>query len=198
MRFRVFGTEIYISFLFCAVISLMLATDKTGACLPTLLAALIHEFGHLFAMWIFECQPKSIRLVPASVSITGRFPKTRCGETVITICGPLANLGLFASLMINYKISHSEVSLSFALINLIIALFNLLPVNGLDGGTLLKLSVSKITGSAERGEKTVKIITVIIGTAVLCTAVILILNKKINISMLIVGIYILMCAFLRE
>ncbi len=95
MRFRLFGTEIYVSFLFCAVIAFMLATDRTGLCIPTIFAIFIHETGHLFAMWVCECQPKSIMLVPASVKITRAFPKVKNGEIIIALSGPLSNIVIF-------------------------------------------------------------------------------------------------------
>lgn len=198
MRFKFFGTEIYISFLFCAVICFMLATDRTGYCLPTLFAALLHECGHLFLMWVFECQPKSIRLVPASISITGSFPRKKYGEFFVSLAGPLVNIFLFVSLYINYKITKSNVSLNFAAINLVIGLFNLLPVKGLDGGTLLFLTLKSRTNDILKCERIVKIVTFSVGTAVTALAIVLIVSGRLNLTALIVGIYILICGLLRE
>ena len=75
MKIRFLGTEIYISFLFMALICIMLATDRTGLLMPTLFAVLMHEIGHLFAMWLLDCEPKQIRLIPASVQITAPITK---------------------------------------------------------------------------------------------------------------------------
>ena len=73
MRFKLFGTEFYISFLFAAVITAMLAFDRTGFILPLFFAVLVHELGHLTAMWVLDCAPKRIRLIPAAVEITAKF-----------------------------------------------------------------------------------------------------------------------------
>lgn len=197
MRFRLFGTEIYISFLFCAVITLMLAVDRTGYCLPTLCAAAFHEAGHLFAMWVSDCQPKSIRLVPASVSITSNFPKKKYGETLIAVSGPLFNMVLFCSLMINYKLTASNISLEYGIINLVIGCFNLLPVKGLDGGTVLEILLTKVVGGRDKAERTTKIISIITGLVLLFTATFLIIGGRVNLSLIITGVYILICAFLR-
>lgn len=197
MRFRLFGTEIYVSFLFFAVITFMLAVDRTGYCLPTLCAAAFHETGHLFAMWISDCRPKAIRLVPASVSIVSEFPRKRYGEMLIAVSGPLFNIVLFCSLMINYKLTAGDISLTYALINLVIGCFNLLPVKGLDGGTVLEILLSGTLGGRDAAERVVKIISVIIGLVFLFTATFLILGGRLNLSLVIVGIYVLICAFLR-
>ena len=197
MRFRLFGTEIYVSFLFCAVITLMLAVDRTGYCLPTLCAAAFHETGHLFAMWLIDCRPKSIRLVPASVSITSDFPRKRYGELLIAVSGPLFNIVLFCSLMINYKLTASDISFKYGIINMVIGCFNLLPVRGLDGGTVLETVLSRLFGDRDKAERTTKTITAVTGLALLFTASFLIIGGRINLSLIIVGIYVLICAFLR-
>ena len=197
MRFRLFGTEIYVSFLFCAVITVMLATDRTGYCLPTLCAAAFHEIGHLFAMWVFECQPKAVRLIPASISIVSPFPKKKYGEFVIAFAGPLINIVLFLSLMINYKITHSRISFEYGIINLVIGLFNLLPVKGLDGGTIVFLTAEKLTKNPVKAERTVKNITLFTGVLFIATGLYILYKGNINISFIIMGAYVLICAFLR-
>ena len=197
MRFRLFGTEIYVSFLFFAIITVMLASDRTGLCLPTVCAAAFHEAGHLFAMWICDCQPKSIRLVPASVSIISGFPRKKYGELFIALAGPLFNIALFASLFINYKLTVSNISFEYGIINLIIAAFNLLPVKGLDGGTVTTVLIEKGTKSREKAESVTKIVSVLTGLIILFFGVFLILRGKINVSVIIMGIYILICSFLR-
>ena len=142
MRFKFFGTEIYISFLFCATGCFMLAVDRTGLIIPTLFAVFVHETGHMLAMWAADCQPKAIRLIPTSVQIVRGFSPKKYGELSITACGPAANLVIFFTLFVNYLIFKSEQSLVFSIINLVIAIFNLLPVSGLDGGTLLAIFIS--------------------------------------------------------
>ena len=75
MRFKLLGTEIYISFLFTAIITLMILFDRTGMAVPTICAVILHETAHLFAMWALDCAPKKVKLIPASVQITTSFTK---------------------------------------------------------------------------------------------------------------------------
>jgi len=137
MRFKLLGTEIYISFLFAAVIVLMLSFDRTGLVVPTALAVMIHEFGHLLAMWAAGCAPKSIRLIPASVQIIRSFSVSSGAEIAILLSGPTANVSVFLALYLNTRFFGNENIYAFGVLNLIIALFNLLPVHPLDGSRIL-------------------------------------------------------------
>ena len=137
MRFKLFGTEFYISFLFSAVITAMLAFDRTGFALPLIFAVVMHEGGHLLVMWILDCPPKRVRLVPAAVEITAAFGCSRKKEIAVALAGPAVNLVLFFTLWFNFLAYKNEPVLVCALINLLICAFNMLPVTGLDGGTVL-------------------------------------------------------------
>lgn len=188
MKFKLFGTEIYISFLFMAVITLMLATDRTGMVVPTLFAISVHELSHLFAMWVLECAPTSIKLIPASVQITSPMTKRYRNDIVIAICGPLANFILFLTFFLNFLAFKNKLVLYYALINLLIGAFNALPVCGLDGGTVLKCILAKKHGP-DKATVIVKIITLVIAVLIIFTAIILTVKHKFNISLFIIGIY---------
>lgn len=197
MKFKLFGTEIYISFLFCALLCFMLAIDRTGLVIPTLFAVFIHESAHLLAMWAADCQPRAVRLIPASVQIVRGFSPKKCGEAAITICGPLGNIVIFGVLFANYSVFGSEQSLVFATLNLVIALFNLLPVSGLDGGTLLTIAISHFT-DIYKAESIVRIITAVFAVAVFLLGVYLWVSGTVNISVFIVSLYLAVCSLAKK
>ena len=197
MKFKIFGTQIYVSFLFAATLSFMLATDRTGLVIPTLFAVLIHETGHLTAMWISDCAPKEIRLVPASVQIVESFPRTQRAEAMIILCGPFANIAVSVSLFINYYLSSSDISLRFALLNAVLAAFNMLPVSGLDGGRLLCMLIGRFT-DPYTALKTVRITTAVLSAGAIITGVLMVLNGNVNISVFIVGLYLAVCAIMKK
>ena len=197
MKFKFFGTEVYVSFLFCATLCVMLAIDRTGLVIPTLFAVFIHESGHLLAMWAADCQPKAIRLVPASVQIVRSFSGKQRGEVAISICGPLANLVVFASLLVNYMIFDSQQSLKFALLNLVLAVFNLLPVSGLDGGTLITMFISKFT-DVYKAESIVRIITLAFAFFAFLIGVYLWSSGTVNVSVFIVAMYLVVCGLVKK
>ena len=80
MKFRLLGTEFYVSFLFAAVITAMIAFDRTGYILPLLFAIVMHELGHLTIMWLLDCACGNNR------KIHGVGQKRNCGCPMRT-CG---------------------------------------------------------------------------------------------------------------
>ena len=196
MKFRIFGTEIYVSFLFAAVISLMLLTDRTGLSLPALFAVFMHEMGHLFCMWVTDCAPKSVRLIPASVQIRTGIGSSYKRDIAVAICGPAVNFLLFAILYFNYLAYSNETVLYYALLNLIIGLFNMLPVKGLDGGTILySLLVKKL--EMNRAILIMRLITLILAVVVLVIGITLSVKGKLNVSVYIISIYLFITSIMK-
>lgn len=196
MRFKLFGTEIYISFLFSAVITVMLLTDRTGLLVPTLFAIIMHEIGHLFAMWALECAPKRIKLIPASIQITSPFSKRYKNDIIIAVCGPTVNFVLFFTLYFNYLAFKNELTLYYALLNLIIGLFNSLPVKGLDGGTIL-FSILAKKYELNKAELILKAITITIALAIIISAIYFTVKGKTNLSLYIIGLYLIIMSILK-
>ena len=170
MKFSFLGTKIYVSFFFMAAITLMLATDRTGYMLPTLFAVIVHEAAHLFVMWVQDSAPLSIRLIPASVQINQKFSFSPKNDILIAAAGPVANLTLSACLYFNYAAFGNLTVLYYSLLNLIIGGFNLLPVRGLDGGTILYTLICKFWGEA-KAALIMRLVTLILAVAVIFVAV---------------------------
>jgi Zn-dependent protease len=196
VNFKVFGTQIYISFLFAAVITVMLCFDKTGMLLPTLFAVFMHECGHLFMMWILRCAPKEIRLIPASVQITNSFSGGYKNDVLIALSGPIVNFLLFGVCYFNFLRYENEFVGYFALVNLVIGFFNLLPVKGLDGGTALFSLLCKFC-DINKATVMVRILSLFVATVVLITAVMLILKGNPNLSLFIMGVYLVVMSVMK-
>ncbi|MBE6787565.1 MAG: hypothetical protein E7537_04375 [Ruminococcaceae bacterium] len=196
MRFKFFGIEIYISFLFFGVITVMLATDKTGFALPCVTAIVFHECGHLFMMWLRECAPKSIKLIPASVQITASFSRDYKTDILVAIFGPLVNLVIFGALYYNYMCFKNVTVLCFALVNLAVAVFNLLPVKGLDGGTILLSFLCK-RYDINKATLLLRFTTFILAVGIIVTAVMFSYKGKTNVSFYIIGIYLLVISIMK-
>lgn len=196
MKFKLFGTEIYISFLFAAVTALMLACDRTGLAMPMLFSVMLHEAGHLFAMWATDCAPKRIKLIPASVQITRSITSGLKNDIFIALCGPAVNFLLFLSFFFNYLAFKNENVLYYALLNLIIGLFNSLPVSGLDGGTVL---FSLLTRKADynRAALILKLISLAVALALTALAVILTVKGHTNPSMYIIALYLTVMSIIK-
>lgn len=130
VRFKIGSISVGASFWFFALFALLIAA---GTDVVALLAAVaVHETGHLLPLLLFGGRVGNITLSaggiviqPASSRMTGNSE-----DAVILLMGPL--FGLIAALL-----AHLLGKNEFALLNLGLSLFNLLPLRGLDGHSLL-------------------------------------------------------------
>ncbi len=195
MKFKILGTQIYISFLFLAPVCLMLLTDKIGFFLPSFFAVVLHETAHLTAMWMLGCNPKEIRLIPASVHIIRNITYKVRNEVIISLVGPLANILFFILFFALYKFSNNMNILTFSLINLLFAVFNLLPIKALDGGLILYKLLSTALGE-NKAQIILNFVSLITAVALLFVGVWLFLCNK-NFSVIIMAIYILLSVLIK-
>lgn len=196
MNIKIFGTKINITFYFFAFLALLIITDKSGYFLPMVLAVIIHEAAHLLTMRLVGCAPKEIVLIPASIRIVRGIAVRDSHEIAISVSGPLANIVFFCIFYLCFLLFSHNKLLDFAIINLLIGAFNLLPVNGLDGGVILK-KICEIFMSEQKAKLTVNF-------CALCLAVLLILlgvrffaSSSGNFTPIILGIYLILSVIIK-
>ena len=106
----------------------------------------IHEMGHSFAAQYYKWRIRKIELLPfggvAEVEEYGNRPLKE--EFVVLLAGPLQHIWLIglSFFLLNFQWWSETDHLIFIQHNLMIALFNLLPIWPLDGGKLLYLLFS--------------------------------------------------------
>jgi Zn-dependent protease/CBS domain-containing protein len=127
------------------------------AALSLFASVLAHELGHSFVAIRQGIEVKSITLfLFGGLASLEEESKTPAEAFWVAIAGPMVSLTLFAlftAIGISTNLSGplaAMVSL-LASINLILALFNLIPGLPLDGGNILKSLVWKITGNPYKG-----------------------------------------------
>ena len=124
--------------------------------------AIIHESGHLFAGLLLGMKPEKIEIKPYGISVSFKIfyddynKKIRKGnlleikKIIIALAGPITNfiitliiwnleIGIFNKLLIIYS-------------NILLMLFNLLPIYPLDGGRIIK-GLLHITFGKRKSEK---------------------------------------------
>ena len=121
---------------------------------------LLHELGHSFTARSLGQPVKSITLfIFGGVSNLTQEPPTARTEFLVTIAGPLVSLvlaGIFYLLHAAVSGGSSEVSAVLgylASVNLILAIFNLIPAFPLDGGRVFRSIVWGITGNMGRATR---------------------------------------------
>lgn len=167
--------------------------------------AIIHELGHLLAGLLLGMKPEKLEIMPYGVSISFKlFPKdynNKIGrgnilelkKIFVALAGPITNLiviliflhinvGIFLNLIIIY-------------VNILLILFNLIPIYPLDGGRILKAILHILFGKrrAEKYINTISFVTLILLTAFASIAIFILEN----ISIFLIVIF-LWGIFIRE
>ena len=132
-------------------VMIMFGFETVSITFMTLLAAIIHEFGHIAVISVF-CKDEPLLPIPRidGMRITPSRILSYKEEIFSAFGGPCANLVLFLLLLPFFK-NPNGYAVTFASINLMTALSNLLPVCGFDGYKILLNSVSLKFG-CERAE----------------------------------------------
>ncbi len=148
----------------------------------------LHELGHLFAGILFKLRPEKIEIMPFGFSISFKISTKEYNRKIkkanllelkkigVAIAGPLTNF-LIILITANTNIEIQK-GLMIIYTNIVIMLFNLLPIYPLDGGRILKgiLHIYKGKKISEKNINDISIITTIFLTAI---ASIMILQEKI-------------------
>jgi Zn-dependent protease len=129
-------------------------------------SVLLHELGHSFTARSLGLPVNTITLfIFGGVSNLTREPESPREEFLVTIAGPLTSLilaGVFYLLHAAAGSGSSQISAVLgylASINLILAIFNLIPAFPLDGGRVFRSIVWAITGSVRRATRIATIVS---------------------------------------
>ncbi len=110
--------------------------------LAALCALLLHESGHLMAARLYSVSIAEVEITPIGSVITLENTEALSGgrQFMIACAGPIFSLGgcLLAPALFSAGAAPFSFCCSFAKANLLLLLFNLLPVLPLDGGHMLR------------------------------------------------------------
>lgn len=136
--------------------------------------AFVHELGHLVAGVILGLRVKSINIMPFGISINFEDYSNKyvAKKIIIAIAGPLVNLSLV--LLGVFNDWNEDVIYS----NILIGMFNLIPLYPLDGGRILKYIIQLTSSSKDAEIITYKLsnILIIILTIISSIGILLIQN----------------------
>ena len=167
--------------------------------------AIIHEIGHLIAGILLGMKPEKMEVMPYGISISFKIiPKDfnykikkgnilEVKKTLVAVAGPLTNLiiiilalkiniGIFSNLLIIY-------------VNLLIMIFNLIPIYPLDGGRILKSILHIFVGKirAEKYINNISFITLIIITGI--SSITIYIAENISIFIIVIALW---CIYIKE
>lgn len=188
MSFELRGVRIEMGFPFAAVVTLMLLLDRSKTVLPALLCCTLHEVGHLACLLCFSSPPKAVVLGVFGMRIereNNRLDYRR--EALCAAAGPVANFFCAALAFVLARFINGIYR--FALLNIGVGVFNLLPVEPMDGAGAVK-SLLLLHCDEERTERVMNIMTAVLLLPLTVCGAWLLFKSGGNFTLLAVSVYI--------
>ena len=114
--------------------------DGQGVVPLALLACALHELGHLLALRLLGAGVRRVTVTAVGAEMEVDRPLSYVGEILAALAGPLVSLALALVLC---RLPGDAL---FAGPNLVLCCFNLLPIGRLDGGRVLRCTLSWLLG----------------------------------------------------
>ncbi|MDR0404312.1 MAG: site-2 protease family protein [Oscillospiraceae bacterium] len=201
MEFNIRGLKIVASFESVALLAFTLILfESSGNCSAwTILAVVLHEFGHIFAMCVFKSKPQKVCLGNLNVAIIDqkRYERSFEQDIFILFSGPFANIIASLVFYVFYLVLHEDWFFRAFLPNIFLGIFNLLPIICLDGGQILFYIIC--TKLDETKAKKITFVTSALTlTPLTILGIFMILGNKTNFSLILLSIYLLIAIFIKR
>lgn len=169
--------------------------DEGGVLLWAVLAASLHELGHLLAIEAFGGKVRRLRLSAAGAEmvLSAARPMAPLGQLAAALAGPAVNL-LLALLAANLAAHMGENAYLFAGLNLSLAAINLLPMEQLDGGRALYWLMA-LLWSQESAKRVVGVLSRLTAIALLLAGCVVLWLTGTNFTLLVTALWLLAAVF---
>lgn len=177
------GTRWSLGVPFLLLLTLLLTLDQSGTALLCLLASFLHEGGHVAALLAMGRPPREVAVGACGIRLVPHpRPIEPMRQATVLLAGPLVNL-VSAALFAVFRCVPAAVAA-----HAVLGVFNLLPIEALDGGQLLACFLPA---------RTVRWISVAVLLPLATLGFVLLLQYS-NPSLLLVCIYLVVRLFSHE
>jgi len=153
---RMGKTKVIFNFGFFLALSLFCLIDTKGMAICTFCSCIVHEIGHILATVLCDMKIEKISFGFGGIKMTPEKKiKSLGSDILILLSGPFFNV---LSALCYY---HSQCYTAFS-INIILAVFNLLPFSSLDGGLVIRKIIEYFQFNAGLFMKIISIVSAVI------------------------------------
>ncbi len=173
----------------CLIMAFLLMLNPPDYVALVLLAALLHEVGHLTAALILKVPIRDFYAAPFGFKLTFDFSgASYIRECAVAAAGACANF-ITAAAVLPF-VHGSRRMLFFTIVSAACGVFNLLPLTGCDGGVMLSSLLHRRL-SADIAYMACRTVSVIFSLVLWCAAVYLQIKAGGNMTLLIMSVYLL-------
>ena len=171
-----------------AIIIILILTKQIEIYAWLMLFALIHEIAHMITGIVLKLRPRMLKIEPFGIGIIFEgFKNTEKNKILIALAGPMTNV-LIAVLFSFIKTRAQTLIINS---NILLAIFNLIPIYPLDGGRILKaiIAINSKTGKEDDISNKISNILTILLTAI--SSILILIYKNIGLLLIIAYLWII-------
>lgn len=172
------------------VIAISYITGNIYGFAITFLSMAMHELVHLILMSKKHCVIEKITVEPFGISINAKNPHDVA--PVVFVGAPLFNIAISFLFLYLYKYLKNEAFMFIFETNLILGLFNLLPILPFDGGRFL---ISIFEKKGKNPKKFITFFSITIGIIIVFLGIVFLKITNYNFSICLIGSFIVYNAF---
>ena len=178
-------TRYNIDFTFALTVTLMLLLCSEETVIISLFSSMLHELGHLVLMFLFRQKVISVTFGCFGVRIERQLG------------GIMVNFIIAGVSAVYFCIDASDFALKLAAVNIFIALFNMIPVDTLDIGRVLRYTLLCYEDE-EKCQRTVTAVSFISVNLLAAGCIIYCLFLGFNISLIAVTVYLYVITLFKK
>lgn len=192
MIFRYENPRVKVGFSFAAAVALLFVFDKSGTAPIAVAACIAHECGHLLLLMVFGETPDEISFEMFGMSIkrSGNCRFSLRQEAAAALAGPITNMAIAAVTACAGQVFGNTNMLRPAALNLGIAVFNLLPVEPLDGSKVLYYILC-LFFEPEKADRAVRTVSLAVLLPLAAAGFFVLIRSGYNFTLLIAAAYLI-------